>query len=584
MKKNNQNSSKYKKSAITGFITAVLLLIAINIISSYLFFRIDLTADKRHSLSPASIEMLKELEDKVYVKVYLKGDDFPADYKLFAKKVQEFLQELRGYSNQIHVEFIDPVAGKNREEINSIYGELAQRGLTPIPISKETSTGISTQYVIPGALIRYKEREFPANLVVSDPSGNEYWMTYSSQELEYNVMSAIRSLMKKTKPKVAFIEGHGELDFLNTSWVTYQLQRFYQVDRTSIDGRINSLRDIAVVDTVNLDIKIKGNKYDVLVIAQPTEPFSDFDKFIIDQHLMRGGKILWLIDGTTASMDSLNTRGEFFATARNLRLNDIFFRYGVRMNTNLLQDISCQSIKMVTGMAGDQPQFSLMAFPYALRIVNFSTHPIVRNMKKIKSEFAGNIDFVGNPELSKTVLMTSSDQTKLVPVPSIVTLNVARAKPNMQEFALRKLNIAVLVEGEFESAFSGIVPIALDTMKGIDFIQKSPNTRQIFISDGDIIRNTIDYKRNMPLPAGFDMHTNELYDNSQLIINCINFLCADDDLLKIRAKNFKIGPLDKLKVMEYSHTLGIVNIAAPLAIILMMAIIMLVVRRIRFKK
>lgn len=584
MKKNSQNSSKYKKNAITGFVAATLILIAINLISSYLFFRIDLTHDKRHSLSPATIEMLKQLDDKVYIKVYLKGEDFPADYKLFAKKVQELLQELRSYSSQIHIEFIDPVAGKNREEIADIYGELANRGLTPIPISKESSAGFSTQYVIPGALIRYKEREFPANLVVSDPSGNEYWMTYSTQELEYNVVAAIRSLMKPTKPKVAFVEGHGELDFLNTSWLTYQLQRFYQVERISIDGRINSLRNVTVLDTIDYNIEVKGNKYDVLVIAQPTEPFSDYDKFIIDQHIMRGGKVLWLIDGTTASMDSLQERSEQFAVTRNLRLNDIFFRYGVRVNANLLQDISCQSIKMVVGMAGDQPQFGLVAYPYALRVVNFTTHPIVRNMKKIKSEFAGSIDFVGNPELEKTVLMTTSDQTKMVPVPSIVTLNVARTKPNMQEFAFRKLNLAVLIEGEFQSAFTGIVPAYLDTMKEIGFVEKSPNTRQIFISDGDIIRNTIDYKRNTPLPAGYDMHTGTMYDNSEFIINCVNYLCADDDLLKIRAKNFKIGPLDKIKVMAKSRSFAVLNIVLPLVIIVLMSIVMLIIRKWRFKR
>ncbi|MDR2979058.1 MAG: gliding motility-associated ABC transporter substrate-binding protein GldG [Bacteroidales bacterium] len=584
MKKNSQNSNRYKKSAIIGFVSALLILVTINIISSYLFFRIDLTSDKRHSLSLATIEMLKNLEDKVYIKVYLKGDNYPADYKLFAKKVQEFLQELRGYSNQVHIEFIDPVAGKNREETAAIYGELAGRGLTPIPISTETSAGFSTQYVIPGALIRYKEKEYPANLVVSDPSGNEYWMTYSTQELEYNVISAIRSLMKTGKPKVAFVEGHGELDFLNTSWVTYQLQRFYQTERVTIGGKINSLRNISVLDTVNYDVEVRGNKYDVLVIAQPTEPFSDFDKFIIDQHIMRGGKILWLIDATTGSMDSLETRQEFFATARNLRLNDIFFRYGVRLNANLLQDISCQSVKMITGMAGDKPQYSLVAFPYALRVVNFSTHPIVRNMKAIKSEFAGNIDFVGNPELDKTILMTSSDQTKMVPVPSIVTLNVGRARPNMQEFALRKLNLAVLIEGEFESAFRGIVPTYLDTLKSINFIEKSPRTRQIFISDGDIIRNTIDYKRNRPLPAGYDMHTETMYDNSELIINCVNYLCADDDLLKIRAKNFKIGPLDKIKVMNKSRSLAVINIGVPLLVIVIMAIVMILIRRYRFRR
>lgn len=584
MKKKTNNSNRYKKSAITGLISALLILIAINIISSFVFFRLDLTADKRHTLSPATIDLLKSLDDKIYVRVYLKGDGFPADYQLFAQKSKEMLEEFRGYSNQILFEFIDPIEEKSREEINNIFGELSRKGLTPIPISKESSAGFSTQYVVPGALLTYKGKEYPVNLVVADPSGNENWLTYSTQELEYNLVSTIRSLTRPSKPKVAFIEGHGELDFLATSWIAYQLQRFYNVERISLDGKINSLREVVVEDSVLQTLSIRGNKYDALIIAQPTEAFSDYDKYIIDQHIMRGGKALWLIDATTASTDSLQRSQEFFATSRNLRLNDIFFKYGVRINANLLQDISCQSIPISMGTIGDQPQYKFIAFPYALNIVNFSTHPIVRNMKKIKSDFAGSIDLVGNVNLKKTVLMTSSDQTKMVPVPSIVTLNVARAQPNMQEFAFKKLPLAVLVEGEFESAYNGLLPVEFDTIRELGFISKSPATRQIFISDGDIIRNFIDRKRNQPYPAGYDIYTGTMYDNSAFIINCVNYLCADDDLLQIRAKNLRIGPLDKLKVQSRGTYYAVINIAAPLLILIITGITISIVRRFKYSK
>lgn len=583
-KPKDNNSNKFKKNAIIGLIAGLLILIAINILSSFVYFRVDLTKDKRHSLSPATIALLDQLEDKVYIRVYLKGDGFPADYQLFAKKTLDVLQEFKSYSNQIFFEFIDPIAGKNSQDINAIFGEFSQKGLVPIPISRESKAGFSTQYVVPGAMISYKSKEYPVKLVVADPSGNESWMTYSTQELEYNIVAAIRQLTKTSNPKVAFLEGHGELDFINTSWIAFQLQRFYHVNRISLEGKINSLRDIAVEDSVKQTIKALNNKYDVLIVAQPTLPFSDIDKFIIDQHIMRGGKMLWLIDATTASMDSLQAIPEFFSSARNLRLNDLFFKYGVRLNANLLQDLSCQTIPLASGNIGDQVQYKYIMFPYALNIINFSTHPIVRNMKSIKSDFAGSIDFVGAQDLQKTILMTSSDRTKMVPTPSIVTLNVGRSKPNPEEFAFKRLTVAALVEGVFESAFAGILPIEFDTIKEFGFLDKSVPTRQIFIADGDIIRNTIDRKRNQPLPAGYDMYNGIMYDNSEFIINCVNYLCADDDLLQIRAKNFKIGALDKVKIQQKSTLYVIINLGIPLLFIIIVGIIMGIIRVVKYRR
>ncbi|MEG1555616.1 MAG: gliding motility-associated ABC transporter substrate-binding protein GldG [Bacteroidales bacterium] len=585
MKKNIiKNSKRFKRSAIIGLVSSLIIVIALNVISSFLFFRIDLTKDKRHSLSPASIELLKQLEDKVYIRVYLAGDNQPADYQLFAKKTQDILQEFRSYSNQIYFEFIDPIEGKTQEEANAIFGEFNKKGLKPIPISKEDAGGYSTHFVVPGAMVAYKTNEYPANLVVADPSGYD-WLNYSIQELEYNLISVIRRLMKPQKAKVAFIDGHGELDFYSTSWITWQLQHFYEVERIFINGKINSLRDIELADSAGNSINIKGNKYDALIIAQPTESFSDFDKYIIDQHIMRGGKVLWLVDATTASIDSMQRNPEFFATARDLRLNDLFFSYGVRLNPNLIQDLSCQSIPTEVGRIGDQPQYKFMAFPYTLDVVNFSEHPIVRNMKEIKSDFTGTVDLVGkNDQLKKTILITSSERTKIVPTPSIVSLKVGLAKPNIQEYAFKYLPIAVLVEGTFESAYNGILPVEFDTIKEIGYLSKSQPTRQIFVSDGDIIRNFIDRKYNQPYPAGYDIYTGKMYDNSQFIINCVNYLCADDDLLSIRAKNFKIGSLNPDKIRNEKNKYAIINIVIPLIIILLMGIVLIVLRKMKYSK
>ena len=585
MSKNiNIQSKQFKRRTLLGLLAVIGVVILVNILSSFFFYRIDLTKDKRHSLSKSTIEMLKNLEDRVYFRVYLKGKDQPADYQLFAKQVEQMLQTFRSYSKNVYYEFIDPIEGKTNEEINGILGEFVKKGLEPIPISREDAGGYSTHVVIPGAIVSYRNREYPAKVVVADPSGAD-WLKYSNEELEYNLVAPVRRLLKTEKPKVAYLDGHGELDFWNTCWTAMQLQRFYNVTRITLDGKINALRNISIDDTVSGNLVLGDNKYDVLIVAQPTQPFKEYDKYVIDQFIMRGGKVLWLIDNTTASLDSLRAAPEFFATPRALYINDLFFTYGVRFNTDLIQDLSCLPVPQQVSIIGDQPQYKFMVFPYCLDIVNFGNHPIVRNLKDIKSDFAGSIDLVGNnADLTKTVLMTTSERTKVVPTPSIVTLRVGMVKPNLQEYSYRNVPVAVLVEGNFQSAFKGILPVEFDTIKELDYRDHSEYTRQIFVSDGDIIRNPFDSKRNQPYPAGYDIYTRQTFDNTEFIVNCVNYLCADDDLLQLRAKNFKIGSLNSEKVRNHKLLLAALNIGIPLLLIALMGTLLIVMRKVKFSK
>ena len=585
MSKNiNIQSKQFKRRTLLGLLAVLGIVIVVNILSSFFFYRIDLTKDKRHSLSKSTIEMLKNLEDRVYFRVYLKGKDQPADYQLFAKQVEQMLQTFRSYSKNVYYEFIDPIEGKTNEEVNGILGEFVKKGLEPIPISREDAGGYSTHVVIPGAIVSYRNREYPAKVVVADPSGAD-WLKYSNEELEYNLVAPMRRLLKTDKPKVAYLDGHGELDFWNTCWTAMQLQRFYNVTRITLDGKINALRNISIDDTISGNLVLGDNKYDVLIVAQPTQPFKEYDKYVIDQFIMRGGKVLWLIDNTTASLDSLRAASEFFATPRALYINDLFFTYGVRINTDLIQDLSCLPVPQQVSIIGDQPQYKFMVFPYCLDVVNFGNHPIVRNLKDIKSDFASSIDLVGNnADLTKTVLMTTSDRTKVVPTPSIVTLRVGLVKPNIQEYSYRNVPIAVLVEGNFQSAFKGILPIEFDTIKELDYRDHSEYTRQIFVSDGDIIRNPFDSKRNQPYPAGYDIYTRQTFDNTEFIVNCVNYLCADDDLLQLRAKNFKIGSLSNEKVRNRKGLLAALNIGIPLLLIALMGTLLIVMRKVKFSK
>jgi len=569
-----KNKIKYKRSAIVTLVSSLFILLALNIIFSFIPVRIDLTHDKRNSIAPSTIKLLKGLDDKIFIKVFLKGKNYPADFQIFAQKTKEILEEFSRYSSNIEFELIDPVDGREQAEVYSIYAEFHNKGLFPIPISRED---YSTTWVVPGAFLTYKGKEYPVTLVVSDPRGKD-WLDFSIQELEYNLVSAIRNITTLYAPKVAFLDGHGELDNFSTSWMQWQLSRYYKVERATINNRINSLRNIYVKDSAEATIGTYGNKYDVLVVAQPTEPFSDMDKYVIDQFIMNGGKVLWLIDATNASIDSLEKRNEFFATENYLRLNSMFFKYGVRINTNLIQDLNCQFIPL-------QPSYNFFAFPYMPVIVNFTTHPIVRKIKALKFDFAGTIDFVGtDAELKKTVLATTSEKTKVVPVPSIVTLNVVKTKPSPEEFHRRYEPVAVLVEGKFTSAFKNILPVGFDTIKEFNFKEESRETRQIFVSDGDIIRNRFDMKNMKTFPAGYDALKDIQYDNPDFLLNCINYLSEDSELLLIRSKSFKLGTLDPIAVKEKRNFYILLNTIGPLVFISLMAAALILMRKLRYNR
>ena len=577
-----KNKIKYKRSAIITLVSSFAILIALNIILSFFYTRIDLTSEKRNTLAPSTKKLLKELPDKIYIKVFLEGKNNPADYQIFAQKTKEILEEFSRQSTNIEFEMIDPVAGKDQEEVHGIFGEFYKKGLYPIPITRED---FSTTWVVPGAFLTCSGKEYPVTLVVSDPKGAD-WLDFSIQELEYNLVSAIRNITTPFAPKVAFLEGHGELDRLATSWMEWQLRRFYSVERVAINNQLNSLRDTYLKDSAELTIGSYGNKYDVLIVAQPTQPFSDMDKYIIDQFVMNGGKILWLIDATNASIDSLQSDNELFATETPLRLNSLFFKYGVRMNTNLIQDLNCQAIPLQSGMIGNQPQYKFWAMPYMPIIVNFSQHPIVRKLKALKVDFAGTIDFVGtDPHLKKTVLAVTSERTKVVPTPSIVTLNVIRTQPNLQEFGRMYEPIAVLVEGVFTSAFKGLLPIEFDTIKEFNFRTESRReTRQIFISDGDMIRNYFDHKNREPYPTGYDFYSRRQYENPDFILNCVNYLSADDELLMIRSKSFKLGTLNPVAVKANRSFYILLNTLGPLLLISIMAAVLILFRKSQYSK
>ncbi|MBP5614423.1 MAG: gliding motility-associated ABC transporter substrate-binding protein GldG [Bacteroidales bacterium] len=572
-----------KKENLLQFSGVVVILLAFNIIFSFFFFRLDLTAEKRYTLSNSTKGLLKGLDDVVYVKVYLDGN-LPPDFAELSMKTREFLDEWRMYSQNIQYEFIDPAKGKSPQELGAVYSELYQKGLNPQPIQDVTSEGVNTRYVVPGALISYQQREIPVALLDADHGmlyNRNDIINYSIEKLEYNMSNAVRRLTQRQKARVAFLKGHGELDNLHVFGAAVGIADFYSVDSVILDNKVTKLFDVKVTDSATGDFTIGDIKYDLLVVAKPTIPFGNYEKFLLDQFVMRGGRILWYVDPVMADLDSLMRYPEMPAMARELNLDDMFFRYGVRMNTDLLQDLNALPIPVRAGEMAGQPQYKMIPWYYFPIITPNSTHPVVHNLNVLRTEFISSIDTVGRRSgLKKTVLLTTSTTTKIINTPAIISLETLRNRAHVEEFSKQNIPVAVLVEGVFPSLFTGYGNV---DQEKLGFLDKSSPTKMIFVSDGDMVRNQVNEKR-YPLPLGYDRFTDKAFGNLNFLLNAVNYLCEDEDILQVRSKDFKMRLLDNNRILKEKTFWQLVNVIVPLVLVIALGIVLLLIRRIRYAK
>ena len=603
--------TQFKRASIIVLCATLLAVIIINVVSAYISGKMDLTASKRFTLSQSTVDLLKSTDDDVYIKFYLHGDNVPEEYAPLVERAHEMLAEFKDISSNVHYEFIDPLEGKKPEEMQNILGQFLDMGLYPTPVNGKYNAGqqVTMQYIIPGATVSYKNKERSVLLLENDMRGYYPTIDYSYMRMEYNFVKALKSLIKPKKSHVAVIDGHGELSTPNVMWTIGQLgeglEDFYSVDVATIAGRINSLRNTTYSEKDSTQIKYIGNKYDLLIVAQPTQWMSDTDRYIIDQHIMHGGRVLWLVEATTASMDSVENVQAFYAE-QNLgfrSLQRLFFNYGVRINPDMLMDM--ESFQMVNVNGKNQ------SFPYLLNLTHFNKHPITQRIETVRANFASSIDSVNNGDgLKKTVLAATSKKTKIKTVPGFVALKEGRDRPNEAEYRYKHVPVAMLVEGQFKSAYAGRLPIALTTESQFDHKDYSPATKQIFISDGDMIRNYVDSAAWYPavmtyrypnvqrqfkmhewllvqkaiFPTGYDPNTGKMYDNTEFLVNCVDYLCDNTDLIELRSKVLQIGQLDKSKtsVEKVKRRYQLLNLGLPLLLLLLTGIVVATVRRLRY--
>lgn len=574
-----KQAKHYKRNNILQLVYGLVIIIALNIIGQYVYTRLDLTSEKRYTLSPATKEMLRNLDEYVFFKVYLEGD-FPAGFKRLRNETREMLSEFRAYSKYIEFEFVNPSESEDEKERNDVYKLLTEKGLQPTNVRFDDKGSSSEQLIFPGAIVNYLNKEAKVELLQNQlGTPPEEVLNNSIENLEFSLANVIRQLTAEKRPHIAFIEGHGELSTLETADIGNELSEYYNVSRVPINGQLNSLTEFNTYDSSGK--VIIRNKFDAIIVAKPDSAFSEKDKFIIDQYLMRGGKILWLVDPVYATMDSLQESRTTLGFGLDLNLTDMFFKYGVRMNQELLMDLNARPIPVVTGMVGNQPKQEFLPWYYFPVITAIGKHPIVNNLNSVMTTFPCTLDTISSAKVRKTPLLASSKYTRVSKAPALIDLQLMDHFPNSPKwnqfastFNLPPKMVAVLVEGQFKSLYANRIPPQLANNDSIGFQKVSKETAQIFVSDGDIIRNQIKLGKAYPLPLGFDQYTRQTFGNKDFILNALSYLIDQNGLISIRNREIKIRLLDKNRMTHQMLLIKMLNVAVPILVILLMAAVL----------
>ena len=576
-----KDRNKRRLSAWIQLLLGIVVIILVNIIGSFVFDRFDLTSEKRHSLSDATRNLLEEVDDIVFFRVYLEGD-FPAGFKRMRNATKEMLDEFRAYNKLIQYEFIDPAESDNPQERNDTYQLLMEKGLEPTDLSVSTKKGMEKQVIFPGALAGYKSEEVAINLLTSQVGvPPEVVLNNSVQSLEFRLASAIRNLTQARKPRLGILRGHGEMDNMEAYDLLNSLAGQYAMQLVKIDGQLGSLTRR---DSVSEDKTRVSNLYDVLLIAKPDSAFTEKDKFILDQFIMRGGKVLWLVDPVFASMDSLQDAESTMGIPRDLNLDDMLFDYGVRLNNDLIMDLIALQIPLRTGSVAGQPQINFFPWYYFPLIMPTEEHPIVNNLNSIKAEFVSSIDTIRVQGVRKTILLQTSPYSRVVKTPALITLSILQSEPDERLYAGPRQNIAVLLEGEFKSVYKNRIPPEIQSDKDIGFLEKSEPTAMIVISDGDIAKNQFHFSQGYPLPLGYDQYTGETFGNKDFLLNALDYLTDESGLIEIRSRELKLRLLDSTKVSEQRLQWQLINTLVPVLLIALFGVLQYLYRKRKYAR
>jgi gliding-associated putative ABC transporter substrate-binding component GldG len=556
MKVTTQNNIKKLALIVVG-------LLAANIIGNFFFFRLDLTQDKRYTLSKTSLSIIEEVKEPLIIDVFLKGD-FPGEFKKLQTETQQLLEEFKAYNRDITFQFVNPIENETEQEV--IMQSFMERGLTPINVSVNEKGKQSQAMVFPWAIVTYKGKSTKVPLLKNLIGASTAEKVNSSvQHLEYAFANAFNTVVKDKQKKVAVIKGNNEMhDMLMADFIK-QVRENYYIGTFTLDSVAKKPQEsLAYL-----------KKYDLAIIAKPTEQFSDEEKQVLDQYIVNGGKTLWLVDQVNMEMDSLyNDSGSTLAFPNDLGLNDMFFKYGIRIRPDLIKDEYATPIKLATGQQGSSTQYTQYFWKYSPLIYPTLNHPIVKNIDGIKFEFANPIEILKN-DISKTVLLSSSKLSRPVGTPVEISLTSVTEEPNLGEYANKgAMPVAVLLEGKFHSMYENrVLPFDDKT-----FSTTGKTSKMIVISDADVVKNQLD-KNFQPLELGYDKWTSVFYGNKDFMMNCVNYLLDDNGLINIRSKDVSLPMLDVEKVQENYTSSQILTVGLPIVILALFGVLFSYLRK-----
>ena len=537
----------------------IAFVILLNIIGTHYFFRLDLTEEKRYSIKEPTKDLLKNLEDVVYVEVFLEGELNPS-FKRLRNSIEETLTEFQIYSDhKIQFTFTDPSGAMTQKSRNEFMSGLASKGIQALPVIESKDGERSEKIIFPGALISSAGFETGVMLFKGNRTlGSQEVLNQSIEGIEFELANAIYKISSTNRKRVGMVKGHGELDSLD------------------IASFNNALLDQYDVFDVNINSKQVIENYDALVIAKPRLGFMESEKYKLDQYVMNGGKLLLLLDRLDAVMDSAS-RENYFAFPYDLRLDDQLFKYGVRVNPDLVQDRNASKYPIVTSVVNNRPQIMQMDWLFFPVINQYADHPITRNLDATLTKFVSSIDTVKATGIRKTPLLFSSDYSRKVSAPVKVSVSDLRKNVNPETFSEGKISVAYLLEGEFTSLYKNrFIPEGINFKT---FIEKGKSTKIIVVADGDIVRNDVNPRNGQPQQLGFDPLTQYTFANEDLLRNMMAYLIDENGLIKARNNEVKIRPLDKEKIRNNRAYWQSINLILPLVVVALLGLLISYLRK-----
>ncbi len=535
------------------------IILLLNAFVAIYFFRLDFTEDKRYSVSPQAKDMLSKLDDPITVEIYLSGKLDP-DYERLRRAIEDKLEQFKVYSGtELVYRFVDPSAEADESIRERQMSMLMQKGVQPMVYLKEEGGKKEQVRIFPGAIMTYKEREVPVQFIkgirFSDPAT---YLNQAVESVEFELLQALRKLSSEDFVDIAFVEGHGELNEQEASSFIRTIGNYYSIQRIDLS------KDTAL------------SRFKTVVVAQPKMKFSEQEKFVLDQYLMKGGSLLYLIDPLEVRQDSLKN-GETFAVIRDVNIDDQLFKYGVRVNTGLVQDLQCGVIPVQTGMNGET---QLLNFPYYPLFYNFSTHPIVKNLDAVYGKFASYIDTVKTSGVNKYPLIFSSSNARTVAAPLQIDLDNLRKDATPENFNQGGLIVAGLMEGKFTSLYKNR-PSPIPGVKVIPDAEKPGKV--VVVADGDMMINDWDPSSKQPLPLGYDKYTRAQFSNSDFLLNTLDYLTGQP-LIMVRGKDIVLRPLNKFKAQEERVYWQVINLVVPALLVVLIGIALYIIRKRRYSR